>query len=304
MKRSGFTLIELLVVIAIIAILAAILFPVFAQAREKARAITCVSNEKQLALAILQYVQDYDEQYPVGFGATNGFWLGNDMWDVKIAPYIKDYGAYICPDDSKAGPFTDSAASCPYGCSWMGWGVSYAVNSYYDTNWCCAPNWTTGFPLDGPMGVGHQGTWLHLDHNSIAAMNRPADTILLAEHFYSDTLNYQNGNGPGPGNTSNYYINCVIGGPELESAKGWAPSNIPVGTKVAAWGQDPSVCKNGPEAVPVSCDNGENGSVSAHHQGRANFAFCDGHVQAMFPSQTDPDPINQPDNNMWNGRRQ
>src|SRR5205085_2690152 len=62
--RNGFTLIELLVVIAIIAILAAILFPVFAQAREKARGITCVSNEKQLALGVLMYIQDYDETFP------------------------------------------------------------------------------------------------------------------------------------------------------------------------------------------------------------------------------------------------
>ena len=66
-RRSGFTLIELLVVIAIIAILAAILFPVFAQAREKARQISCVSNEKQLALGIIQYVQDYDETYPIWY---------------------------------------------------------------------------------------------------------------------------------------------------------------------------------------------------------------------------------------------
>ncbi len=64
-KKQGFTLIELLVVIAIIAILAAILFPVFAQAREKARQTTCASNEKQMGLAILQYQQDYDEMFPM-----------------------------------------------------------------------------------------------------------------------------------------------------------------------------------------------------------------------------------------------
>src|SRR5215510_8297848 len=71
-RKGGFTLIELLVVIAIIAILAAILFPVFAQAREKARAISCLSNTKQLATAGLMYVQDYDETFPTAFGMRQG----------------------------------------------------------------------------------------------------------------------------------------------------------------------------------------------------------------------------------------
>src|SRR5579862_2269722 len=69
--RSGFTLIELLVVIAIIAILAAILFPVFAQAREKARQASCLSNGRQCGLGILMYTQDYDETYPLAGGVAN-----------------------------------------------------------------------------------------------------------------------------------------------------------------------------------------------------------------------------------------
>src|SRR5262249_38734327 len=71
-KKSAFTLIELLVVIAIIAILAAILFPVFAQAREKARSISCLSNNKQVSLGVLMYVQDYDETYPIFFYGVPG----------------------------------------------------------------------------------------------------------------------------------------------------------------------------------------------------------------------------------------
>jgi prepilin-type N-terminal cleavage/methylation domain-containing protein/prepilin-type processing-associated H-X9-DG protein len=104
-SRKGFTLIELLVVIAIIAILAAILFPVFAQAREKARAIACVSNEKQVGLAILQYVQDYDERFPSGAnnGANNPAALpiavGNG-WAGGLNPYIKSAGLLKCPDDN------------------------------------------------------------------------------------------------------------------------------------------------------------------------------------------------------------
>jgi prepilin-type N-terminal cleavage/methylation domain-containing protein/prepilin-type processing-associated H-X9-DG protein len=102
---SGFTLIELLVVIAIIAILAAILFPVFAQAREKARQITCASNLKQIDLGILMYVQDYDEYYPA---AENEF--DNLQWQAVVQPYIKSGdagtawvgtelgGIWTCPD--------------------------------------------------------------------------------------------------------------------------------------------------------------------------------------------------------------
>jgi len=85
-KKSGFTLIELLVVIAIIAILAAILFPVFAKVREKARQTTCLSNEKQIGLATLQYAQDYEECYPL---AQTINWGSNYDWTLMIAPYVK-----------------------------------------------------------------------------------------------------------------------------------------------------------------------------------------------------------------------
>jgi prepilin-type N-terminal cleavage/methylation domain-containing protein/prepilin-type processing-associated H-X9-DG protein len=94
-KVKGFTLIELLVVIAIIAILAAILFPVFAKAREKARQISCASNEKQIGLGILQYVQDNDETYPCGNNGRTGA-----GWATQIYPYTKSAGIYHCPDDS------------------------------------------------------------------------------------------------------------------------------------------------------------------------------------------------------------
>jgi prepilin-type N-terminal cleavage/methylation domain-containing protein/prepilin-type processing-associated H-X9-DG protein len=115
-QSSGFTLIELLVVIAIIAILAAILFPVFAQAREKARAIACLSNEKQLGLAFMQYVQDYDETYPQG---NNGIKYPAG-WAGQVYPYVKSTGVYKCPDDptsSKAGSYNNTI-----------YPVSYAMN--------------------------------------------------------------------------------------------------------------------------------------------------------------------------------
>ncbi|MDR3707440.1 MAG: DUF1559 domain-containing protein [Capsulimonadaceae bacterium] len=95
MHRKAFTLIELLVVIAIIAILAAILFPVFATAREKARQASCASNEKQMGIAFLQYVQDYDEMYPSG---ANGDVYGRG-WAGMIYPYTKTVNVFLCPTD-------------------------------------------------------------------------------------------------------------------------------------------------------------------------------------------------------------
>jgi prepilin-type N-terminal cleavage/methylation domain-containing protein/prepilin-type processing-associated H-X9-DG protein len=99
-QQRGFTLIELLVVIAIIAILAAILFPVFAQAREKARQISCLSNEKQIGLGFLQYVQDHDEQGPLIPDAGSG---NNEEYYVvaaELQPYIKNFAVFKCPDSS------------------------------------------------------------------------------------------------------------------------------------------------------------------------------------------------------------
>lgn len=100
MRKKGFTLIELLVVIAIIAILAAILFPVFARAREKARQTSCLSNVKQLGLAFMQYAQDYDERLPGFFPAwgTNPDPPGSGCsWWQGVYPYIKNYQVYVCP---------------------------------------------------------------------------------------------------------------------------------------------------------------------------------------------------------------
>ena len=99
--RSAFTLIELLVVIAIIAILAAILFPVFARARENARRSSCQSNLKQIGLSIIQYQQDYDEKFPLAMQQGPGLVLG---WSAQIQPYTKSLQILQCPSESISPP--------------------------------------------------------------------------------------------------------------------------------------------------------------------------------------------------------
>jgi len=94
--RKAFTLIELLVVIAIIAILAAILFPVFGRARENARRSSCQSNLKQIGLGITQYMQDYDERFPYS-GTSSAY----DLWRVYIFPYVKNTQIFSCPSRPK-----------------------------------------------------------------------------------------------------------------------------------------------------------------------------------------------------------
>jgi len=105
--RKGFTLIELLVVIAIISILAAILFPVFARARENARRATCLSNLKQIGLGMLMYNQDYDERYPKTYSALASgdipadnevFFDGFESWQQMIYPYVKSHQLFFCPN--------------------------------------------------------------------------------------------------------------------------------------------------------------------------------------------------------------
>ena len=113
-SRRGFTLIELLVVIAIIAILAAILFPVFAKAREKARMSSCQSNLKQAGLAVLQYAQDYDETYPLNVWrpAGNPVWpfpsnTVHRPWFLLCYPYMKNAQMLICPSNSNKSYFAN-----------------------------------------------------------------------------------------------------------------------------------------------------------------------------------------------------
>ena len=120
-SRTGFTLIELLVVIAIIAILAAILFPVFQKVRENARRTQCLSNMKQIGLALIQYNQDYDENYPSGVSGAIAQGKAGIGWAGSVQPYSKSIQLFTCPDDSAKGGVYNGFAY---------YAVSYAMNFY------------------------------------------------------------------------------------------------------------------------------------------------------------------------------
>lgn len=170
-KRAAFTLIELLVVIAIIAILAAILFPVFAQARAKARAISCLSNCKQLGLSYAMYIQDNDEVSPNGRG---GGW----EWWTELQPYIKNINLLYCPDRTDGGPYiqgdgTNGRSSGPYQ-------LSHYVG--YGYNW--GPiGWRGGGLLERQQPDPNRPGSTHIPGKSLASITFPAATFAFGDTY-------------------------------------------------------------------------------------------------------------------------
>ena len=165
-RKAGFTLIELLVVIAIIAILAAILFPVFAQARDKARQAACQSNEKQLGAAVLLYAQDYDETLPDSGSSQGALSDTNDLTGILL-PYTKQQhgqGIWRCP--------SHAAFRADYG-----WTSSYGYNWEY----LLAPG--PDYPHSGYEGFQNSGV-------SLAFLAHAANTLSFIEHTApSSTVN-------------------------------------------------------------------------------------------------------------------
>jgi prepilin-type N-terminal cleavage/methylation domain-containing protein/prepilin-type processing-associated H-X9-DG protein len=181
-SKRAFTLIELLVVIAIIAILAAILFPVFAQAREKARTASCGSNTRQLGLAIRMYVQDYDERFPfggwlptnTGVGGPDGTW----EWQNTTAPYIKNKQLYRCPSTSDRDEEIRPDGS--YVFDWNLNPVNYLYNNQLGRNRTPVNDATVVSPADCWMVLDGHSDW-DGSHRGTDWMGRKNTTWMLED---------------------------------------------------------------------------------------------------------------------------
>ncbi len=175
-RKNAFTLIELLVVIAIIAILAAILFPVFARARENARRASCLSNLKQFGLAMMQYTQDYDEKYPInswvcGSNPCLGVYESGStvtiLWYYALTPYIKNYQIYNCPSATTTYQNVRSDGN-----------VTYSSASNYGWN-----TYATGTTYPGDL-------FTPFDRASMASIDDPSGTLLVTEAGYYRACGY------------------------------------------------------------------------------------------------------------------
>ncbi len=266
-SQTAFTLIELLIVIAIITILAAILFPVFATAREKARQTTCLSNLKQIALASTQYVQDYDDAEPLAaftqattmtelnaaggrsttVGNTNYFWVD------ALYPYIKSNAVYVCPDDPTAMTFKwyfDPKYVQNFDKNSTG---SYYANSYQ--SWLGPTTTNTSGQSTGSYGpliwAGPYGS----------GFGAP---VLMSKIDRTDTT-----------------IFCADGGSYQPTTGKWTITGEPyyASGAFAIW-----MSINGDYHGDMTASAGTNvfGFVARHAGGfYVNCAFCDGHAKAL-----------------------
>jgi len=324
--KKGFTLIELLVVIAIIAILAAILFPVFANARDKARQISGLSNHKQVALAIIMYSSDYDDTFPIGqcLSSTGYGWFSgitdNTDWVLGIAPYVGSTAVFYGPNDTASG----QEATVSY----ADWGkkISLGVNSLQGQD--VAGNTGKEYRLGIFSGLSDfntgtysatAATWDMPNGNGpvckISEITQPAATILTCDLSSSDiakietSANVRNSLFVGMGNPSSFTAVSLIGNSfttsiwttavdAAVSAGGWGTTNAVndemtqfntnyYDTTATGWSGFWAI-PNPARVTSNPYPAGPNGMVSAPYSKNslANFTFADGHAKAMHPAAT------------------
>jgi prepilin-type N-terminal cleavage/methylation domain-containing protein/prepilin-type processing-associated H-X9-DG protein len=265
--RRAFTLIELLVVIAIIAILAAILFPVFAQAREAARKTSCISNQKQILLGAMMYQQDYDEMYhriltcnhPTGNACVqfNSSPTGPDQAfgaEDALHPYIKNTGVWKCPSDS----FVRDDCTGPSG---LGYPISYSFTHYYAGDQAVHGSW--GVSAYYPST---KTSTTRSDSVTLAQVGAPAQTAILYEFW--NTLSYKR--------YMSYwrYYPVDLARPGFSQAPNYFTGN---------W-----------------CGTGDARFANGAHNAISNYGFADGHAKAMKREQLMP--LNAA-RTQWNGQK-
>ena len=266
--RRGFTLIELLVVIAIIAILAAILFPVFAQAREKARQASCLSNIKQIGLGFMMYVQDFDETYPpclLCVPTINGGSTGDTRmpYDRQIAAYVKSDQIYACPSDHQERTATPATSL-----NW--WDGTYATRGLFRSYGYVAnittkdgnrdPN--TGLSTyTGNVGVGSSNVPVA---RPLADLTDVSGTIALVEDWPAQKGTPTDSSFVGTPSGSGF-VGC-----DLWKLAGRAP-----GTTDPLDGN----------TMPPGCNKPENRKPTDGHMGGSNYMMCDGSAKYRTWSQ-------------------
>jgi prepilin-type N-terminal cleavage/methylation domain-containing protein/prepilin-type processing-associated H-X9-DG protein len=238
-RRQGFTLIELLVVIAIIAILAAILFPVFAQARAKARQTACLSNTKQIGTATNMYTQDYDEQFPVWaqnperqMTKPDGtIYSGKVIWPLLYMPYVKNQGVFVCLADPNPRSNVGNTWNKPFP---MSYGSNLRVHRCQDTATCTGVN---NVPL------------------KMAQLLAPADVYWIADIWNGSPIGIETG---------------------IVAACTWGNGNQTYGVDRMRFVKGVPCPASGGYPIPADPNNPD---ASANHNGGNNVVFCDGHVK-------------------------
>jgi prepilin-type N-terminal cleavage/methylation domain-containing protein/prepilin-type processing-associated H-X9-DG protein len=274
--KKAFTLIELLVVIAIIAILAAILFPVFAQAREKARQTSCLSNQKQMGIAVMMYAQDYDETMPQAYYYNNdsNATAGYTHWSGLVQPYVKNLGIFVCPSDKIKG-----LAPTNFINNNGGFGAPSGQTTQNQVQDNQAPR--LSYIANGAVISRKRRTADPGNVVSIAAMDAPASTIMVAE--MTDSVPCINGASAASGTAFKSHRNTHA----VKTAAGGLFTQETEAPGIPLMALTPAEAN----ATFVSCQAGVVSNFAAYiaprrHSDGANYTFADGHSKFHKFEQT------------------